>query len=137
MPAGLAHPHRRFTPGDTVTLDLAVRPRLTAPDARIDAVRGCAAIERGPVVYCLESVELPPGLGPDTLRLDAGAAPADRDGGVGITCRVVPAEDTAWPYAPRPATDPAGDPITVTLRPYHDWASRGPSTMRVWIPLAD
>lgn len=70
------------------------------------------------------------------MRLDAEAALTDRDGGVGITCRVVGEEDTAWPYSPGPAARPAGDPIAVTLRPYHNWASRGPSTMRVWLPLA-
>jgi hypothetical protein len=24
----------------------------------------------------------------------------------------------------------------VALYPYHDWANRGPSTMRVWMPVA-
>ena len=26
------------------------------------------------------------------------------------------------------------DTIELTLTPYHSWANRGPSTMRVWIP---
>ena len=36
-------------------------PRLTVPDPRIDAVRGCVAIERGPLVYCIETADLPAG----------------------------------------------------------------------------
>ena len=36
-------------------LELDVSPRLTAPNPRIDAVRGCVALERGPIVYCVEA----------------------------------------------------------------------------------
>ncbi|MEU8239489.1 beta-L-arabinofuranosidase domain-containing protein [Actinoplanes missouriensis] len=134
---GLVHLRRRFAPGDTVVLDLAVRPRLTAPDPRIDAVRGCAVVERGPVVYCAESVDLPEGVAVDALRLDADGGLADRDGGVEVTCHVSPPVDGAWPYGPaRPAGD-GSERVPVMLRPYHDWASRGPSTMRVWLPLGE
>ncbi|BAL90136.1 hypothetical protein AMIS_49160 [Actinoplanes missouriensis 431] len=134
---GPVHLRRRFAPGDTVVLDLAVRPRLTAPDPRIDAVRGCAVVERGPVVYCAESVDLPEGVAVDALRLDAEGGLADRDGGVEVTCHVSPPVDGAWPYGPaRPAGD-GGERVPVMLRPYHDWASRGPSTMRVWLPLGE
>jgi hypothetical protein len=27
--------------------------------------------------------------------------------------------------------------VEVPLVPYHDWANRGPSTMRVWLPVSD
>src|SRR5690606_2439594 len=58
--------------GDVVVLDLPVAPRLTWPDPRIDAVRGCVAVERGPVVLCLESVDLPAGVTVDDVRVDPG-----------------------------------------------------------------
>ena len=55
MPAGgYAEVRRRWRDGTQVVLLLDVSPRLTVPNPRIDAVRGCLAIERGPVVYCLE-----------------------------------------------------------------------------------
>jgi DUF1680 family protein len=133
---GLIHLRRRFAPGDIIVLDLAVRPRLTAPDTRIDSVRGCAVVERGPVVYCAESVDLPDGVSVDALRLDAGAGMTDRDGGVDVSCRIVPAGDAPWPYTDPATPEPPAVDVPVTLRPYHEWASRGPSTMRVWLPLA-
>ena len=46
-----------WRPGDKVTLELPLAPRLTAPHPRIDAVRGCLAIERGPLVYCVEQAD--------------------------------------------------------------------------------
>ena len=56
-------------PGDVVILTLPNEPRLMFPDARIDAVRGSAAIERGPLVLCAESLDLPDGVALEDLRL--------------------------------------------------------------------
>ncbi|KUM76062.1 beta-L-arabinofuranosidase domain-containing protein [Streptomyces curacoi] len=50
---------RRWAPGDTLTVALDLAARLTRPDPRVDAVRGCVAIERGPLVHCLEGVDHP------------------------------------------------------------------------------
>jgi DUF1680 family protein len=44
----------------TATLELAMPWRVTEPDPRVEATRGCVAIERGPLVYCLEGDELTP-----------------------------------------------------------------------------
>jgi uncharacterized protein len=40
-----------------VRLRLDLSPRLTYPDPRVDALRGCVAIERGPFVYCFEQTD--------------------------------------------------------------------------------
>ena len=42
------------------TLELQLPPRVTEADRRIAATRGCVAIERGPLVYCLEGDRLVP-----------------------------------------------------------------------------
>jgi DUF1680 family protein len=112
---------RRFTAGEEIVLELPMRPRLTGPDPRVDAVRGCVAVERGPEVLCAESVDLPDGITIDNLRLDPGVTPVDRDGAVVVAAR---------PYGS--GTGPARE---ITLHPYHRWARRGPSTMRVWLPV--
>ena len=136
---------RTFRPGDEVVLELPVAPRFTWPDPRIDAVRGCVAVERGPEVLCVESVDVPEVDHVDRLRLDTSVAPWEVDGRVVVRARPRAFADDAWPYsATDPATSPATSPepdgaarcpdLDVTLVPYHDWANRGPSTMRVWIP---
>ncbi|WP_433364962.1 glycoside hydrolase family 127 protein [Actinoplanes sp. CA-142083] len=131
---GWAHLNRRFSPGDIVVLELPMQPRITAPDPRIDAIRGCVAVERGPVVLCAESVDLPPGVDLNALRVLPHAE--ERDGAVVVTGRTVQPPVHGWPYgiAIEPSTTGTVD---VPLRPYHRWARRGPSTMRVWLPLAD
>jgi hypothetical protein len=50
---------RSFAVDEVVELELDVTPRWTWPDPRIDSVRGCVAAERGPLVLCVESVDLP------------------------------------------------------------------------------
>jgi len=124
-------------PGDVVTLDLPVPARFTRPDPRIDALRGCVAVERGPEVLCVESVDLPGGS-LDDLRVDASLAPREVDGVVHVRGVRVSSPDRAWPYGSAddpPEADPTSPPADVPLRPYHSWAESGPSTMRIWLPV--
>ncbi|AEE44939.1 glycoside hydrolase family 127 protein [Cellulomonas fimi] len=132
---GVAVVRRVFAVGDEVRLSLPVEPRVTTPDDRIDAVRGCVAVERGPLVLCAESTDLPGGLHVDAIRLDASAPlVSDGDGARG-RARAVEHADAGWPYGPQ-AHERAADGFDLRLVPYHSWANRGPSTMRVWIPTA-
>ena len=64
--------------GDRVVLDLGVTPRVTEPDTRIDAVRGCIALERGPLVYAVETVDLPAGVDVEGLAIDLSHPIVDR-----------------------------------------------------------
>ena len=131
--AGEVRVRRAFVAGDEVRLVLPVAPRVTVADARVDAVRGSVAVERGPVVLCAESVDLPGGADVAGLRVDADVAVRADGDGARLTGRLVPAADASWPYG---VPGPEGEPVPVDLRlvPYHSWANRGPSTMRVWLP---
>jgi DUF1680 family protein len=134
---GLVQLRRRFTAGETLTLLLPVRPRFVAADDRIDSVRGQLAVQRGPVVYCVESTDVPGDVPVDALRLDPGIAPVDHGDAVVVTCRVATHPQHDWPYPPLTGRNApaAGPPLKIPLRPYHRGARRGPSTMRVWMPL--
>ena len=65
----------RWSPGDRVVLDLAMPARFTLPDRHVDAVRGCVAVERGPLVYCLEEADLPPGIALADVSIDTSVVP--------------------------------------------------------------
>ncbi|WP_369190542.1 glycoside hydrolase family 127 protein [Streptomyces sp. R08] len=137
---------RAWAPGDSVVLELALEPRLTAADPRVDAVRGCAAIERGPLVYCLEQVDVPGG-GLDDIVLDPTRPLAvkhrpDLLGGVTTVVaagyrRNLAEDGSWWPYrAAGPEAAPAGDLVELTAIPYHAWANRQDGSMRVWLPTS-
>jgi uncharacterized protein len=129
---GYATMERDWRPGDELRLDLPLAPRWTRPDPRVDAVRGCVAAERGPLVYCVESVDQGPGTRLDEVAVDAAAPPADQgtDGGLG---GAVTLGCTARPMRVG-EPDQATAVTPLTLVPYHLWGNRGPAAMRVWLP---
>ncbi|HLI00546.1 MAG TPA: beta-L-arabinofuranosidase domain-containing protein, partial [Acidimicrobiales bacterium] len=136
---------REWRAGDEVSIELPVRPRLTYPSPRIDASRGSVAVERGPLVYCVEGIDTPKG---SVLDIGIPASAAVGDGpvmtiggtevvGVDIDARVADRGADAWPYAATPPdSGPGPDGTDVALRavPYFARANRGARDMRVWIP---
>jgi DUF1680 family protein len=130
-PGSYAQIHRQWTRGDVVTLTLPMPPRLTRPDERIDAVRGCLAIERGPLVYCLEQADQPDGALIDRVRIEDGpgrpALTEVAEPGLlgGITVVEAPGRASA-----------GGAAVTLRAVPYFTWANRDLGAMRVWIPQA-
>jgi DUF1680 family protein len=127
--SGYAEVHRAWRPGDEVRLELPVRPQWTRPDPRVDAVRGCVALERGPLVYCLESTDQEPGVSLEAVAADTSAelAEAEAPGGVAVAGegRTIAVADGG----PVPGTA-----ARLAFVPYCSWGNRGPSTMRVWVP---
>ncbi|MET0715795.1 MAG: glycoside hydrolase family 127 protein, partial [Mycetocola sp.] len=123
---------RAFTVGDEIVLTLPVEARWTTPDPRIDALRGQLAVERGPLVLCLESTDVPNADSVDELR--ATGELHDVDGVVSIGIRRLTVADHDWPFGVG-APEISSETESVTLLPYHSWANRGPSTMRVWLPV--
>ncbi|MDP3950689.1 MAG: glycoside hydrolase family 127 protein [Microbacterium sp.] len=130
---------RIFTPGDVVELDFPLAPRFTWPHPRIDAVRGAVAVERGPLVLCIESTDLPAGVGIDDVRVDTAAEPRADGDGARVRVDILDPEPPASSCPPfgAPAHPTVRDEAEITLIPYHRWAERGPSTMRVFTPAAD
>jgi uncharacterized protein len=137
---------RTWTAGDAVELELPLDVRLTAADERIDAVRDCVAIERGPLVYAVEQADQPTGVVVDDLRIDT-SAPASAEhrsdllGGVTVVSLQGAASKHAtaqWPYLPADAgSSSTGPGVEVTAVPYFAWANRGIGPMRVWLPRLD
>ncbi|MGW0200009.1 glycoside hydrolase family 127 protein [Nonomuraea sp. NPDC003201] len=137
---GMATVRRAFRAGEVITLELPMEPRFTWPDPRIDAVRGCVAVERGPEVLCAESHDLPHPGGLDALtidpRSDPRSGPRAEPGEVLVRGRLAAPPDRPWAYSGAAAASAADvEWFDVPLRPYHSWARRGPSSMRVWLPI--
>ncbi|RSM73244.1 hypothetical protein DMB66_04295 [Actinoplanes sp. ATCC 53533] len=122
---GVVERRRDWHPGDEVILRLEMPVRRIEPDPRVDAVRGCVAFERGPLVYCVESADLPADAVLEDIRWDpsreavAAARPDLPDGVIGVGL---------------PVTGLAAGDGTVPAVPYHAWANRGAGGMRVWLP---
>ena len=144
---GYVRLRREWRPGDRVELELDMAPRLVAPHPRIDAVRGCLAIERGPLVYSFEQADHGSALD-DLTVCPAGplrdAPPPDALPGivaVEASGRHAP-EPTAAPGRGRTRRSPPvhrgrpGTAQTLLAVPYFAWGNRGAGAMRVWIPVS-
>ena len=148
LPAGAyATVSRAWQPGDRAVLELPMPARLTEPHPAVDAVRGCLAIERGPLVHCLEQVDAPAGVALADVAVVRGGDLRegfrhDLLGGV-VTVRadglaMGPHRAPGWPYRDVSCADPPRQarPVTLTAVPYFAWANRAPGPMRVWVPGA-
>jgi DUF1680 family protein len=131
---GVASITREFGEGDTIELELPISPRWVTPDPRVDAVRGSVAVERGPLVMCVESVDLLPGSSVNDIRVDTTAPLLDDDGVASVELKTMNFTDTNWLSGGDEVQATQADAHRVSLIPYYQWANRGPSTMRVWLP---
>lgn len=134
---------RRWKPSDSICLNLGMPVTLMECDPRVRENYCSVAVQRGPIIYCAESIDNP-GVSIMDLELESagfGAAfDADLLGGV---VKITGAGVSTDPNAARgPLYRPAGeapafalDRKPITLVPYHAWANRGPSHMTVWMPF--
>lgn len=134
---------------DRVVVTLGMRERLTAPNQRIREDLGKVAVERGPLVYCMEGMDQPGGdsnLFEWTLETNGGAQPrftsefkADLLNGVVVLRHPASRPSTAAADSPLYQTlrkPGGGNGVSgeVTLVPYYTFHNRDITPMQVWIP---
>ena len=94
-------------------------------------IRGTVAFERGPLVYCIESADLPAGVALESVRVDPDVEPRTVD-----RSDLAPSLVGLATMARSIDLDGAPDqPIELAAIPYFAWANRGADAMRVWIPV--
>ena len=133
---GYAVVERDWRPGDSVTLDLDMTPRMVRPHPRIDAVRGSVAFLRGPLVYCFEQIDQPAGADLADVAVDARGVP--HVAGDVLEVPGIQRTPAAWGGSLYRDDDPAPEPgrqVTLIATPYHRWANRTVDAMRIWVPL--
>jgi hypothetical protein len=132
---------RAWKDGDRIALDLAMPPMRVTCDPRVAENRGSIALQRGPLVYCLEGADHP-GVDVRLVRVTSEtfrtAHRRDLLGGVTtITGEgLVPEDPDDLGPLYRPATQPRSPklrPIALHAIPYYAWANRGAGPMTVWM----
>ncbi len=135
---GYAAIERDWATGDTVELRLPMMPVLMEAHPRVEADRWQVAIQRGPIVYCLEEQDQPAPLTHIAIRRDhplhSAWEPEFLNGIVAIEGMAELLEsDEAWGNALyRPLRERALKPFRAI--PYYAWDHRRPCPMRVWLP---
>jgi DUF1680 family protein len=131
--------HRTWQPGDRVRLSLAMKPTVMASDPRVAENRCNVALQRGPLVYCLEAHDNP-GFSVLEAMLDADAeiVAEHRPKLLGSVTMLtapgaVPVQPETALYHPWRPERPITRPVTLTAIPYYAWNNRGPCAMTVWM----
>lgn len=133
--------NRVWKTGDRVEVNLPMPVKLIESNPLVEETRNQVAVKRGPVVYCLESVD-----NPDTKLTALALSPKNNLKPKLITIEnseIMALEGTAqrldatnWTnQLYREVSDKAPVSTPVRLIPYYAWSNRGHSEMAVWIPL--
>ena len=133
---GYAYLTRSFQEGDVIELSFDMTPYKVYASSKVPADTGCAAVQRGPVVYCAEGLD----NGGDVLSLSLAAEGAVTQlpyepellGGI------IPLAAEGWRTQPTQELysreRPQRQAADIRLVPYYTWGNRGENQMRVWLP---
>jgi DUF1680 family protein len=135
--------------GDVLEVEFAMPPLLIEANPRIDSVRGCVALQRGPIVYCWEGQDQEPGVNLLDLEIDLANEwtshwRSELLGGVMVLEGAgYQLERSGWAenklYRPmvlgneNQSTDRK---VKLTAIPYYAWGNRSLRSMRVWMPVS-
>jgi DUF1680 family protein len=139
---------RRWAAGDRINLQMAMSPQVLEANPRVADDTGRVAVQRGPLVYCLEGLDQSSGVNLSDVALEVGKRPDsefqsemknDLLGGVlllhhtGISYERNASENALYPRYTG-ASDKTKK-VPLTFIPYYAWANRQATSMQVWTPL--
>ena len=140
---------RRWTSGDVVKLQFDMTPQILEANSRVVENNGRAAVQRGPLVYCLEALDQKDGLSLNDVALAASGSSASNgfnesfekdllDGVVVLHhdgAAFQASEARRALYFPASAAANKSSKVSLTFIPYYAWNNRKPTQMLVWTPL--
>ena len=127
--------------GDTVELDLPMKTKLIEANPLAEEIRGQVAVQRGPIIYCLESNDLN-GAHLDDIIIpsDAEFIPVDTTlEGSHVTMLETTAlcrNEASWKNTLYRESTTKYNQVKISLIPYYAWGNRGKSEMEIFIPEA-
>jgi DUF1680 family protein len=141
VPGTYASVNRTWKAGDQVQLLLPMPVQKMESHPLVEETRNHVALQRGPLVYCLESKDLPEGTG-----LLNASVPLDSEfstfvnrqlpGIVSLRATLSTHAGQDWSrHLYRPRDSKVGRSVEAQFIPYFAWGNRGSSEMSVWIPL--
>ena len=138
---------RRWSPGDIISVKFNMAPQVLEANARVVDDYGRVAVQRGPLVYCLEQLDQPQGVPLYDVLLDLRAKSSSQfeehfdanllGGIVVLKHEGAVAENSASAnklysaFTPSPSQSRK---VELQFIPYYAWANRNPTPMQVWTP---
>jgi DUF1680 family protein len=133
---------RKWKAGDEILLDLGMEPFLVESHPLVEENQNLVAVQMGPVVYCLESADLPEGIRPSDVlirvrgHLDPVPVSIGKQRMLGLETEAkVRQIDTRGQALYRRLEDHPLETIKIRLIPYYAWGNRETGDMSVWLPV--
>ena len=131
---------RSWRAGDVIDLDLPMKIHLMEGHPRIEEIRNQVAVKRGPIIYCIESPDLPGdcsilevGL-PGNAKMDASYRP-DFLGGVSVIETNICIRKDKNEDLYRKVEKAEWQSLDTILVPYFAWSNRARAEMTVFMPI--
>lgn len=135
---GYVRIEREWAAGDRVELDLEMPVQRVYSHPLVRANAGKVAVQRGPLVYCLEEADNGANLHEIVLPREAELTAVREEqllgGVVTVRAEAEKLREEDWTnglYSPEAAV--GTKPHTVKFIPYYAWANRGEGEMTVWV----
>jgi uncharacterized protein len=138
---------RQWSAGDAARIEFEMTPQALEANAKVIEDNGRVALQRGPLVYCLEEMDQPAGVALSDVAVNAGksrsgAFEAEFEpsllGGVVVLRHAGAAYETSpsdnglyFRYGVNPRKSRT---VPLTFIPYYAWANRAATPMQVWTP---
>lgn len=118
---------RTWKPDDVIELELPMEVRRVKANDQVEDDRGMLAMERGPIVYCLEGIDQP-----DSVVFNK-FIPADAKIGATFDANLLKGVMVLSGTAKEVAQDGSIKDIPFKAIPYSTWNNRGAGQMEVWV----
>jgi DUF1680 family protein len=115
--------------------------QLMVSNKLVEETRNQVAVKRGPVVYCLESVDLPGDCGiydiqiPQSTKFTSRKEKIDNGTVMNLYGNAFQIRNDNWEGQLYRETSQKHEEINIRLVPYYAWGNRGKTDMTVWLPL--
>lgn len=134
--------NRVWKKGDVVELDMEMRVKLMESNPLVEETRNQVVVKRGPLVYCLEGMDVADGrriddvLIPSTIQFTPTEITIDGSKMIALDGEARLMDETSWDNVLYREVGKADRTVKIRLIPYFAWGNRGKSEMTVWMPLA-
>ena len=140
MPGTFARIERQWAKGDEIAIDMPMKTTFVEGHPRIEELRNQVALKRGPVVYCIESADLPKGADITDVYISSEKTLAsnyrsDFLGGLATLEGEVLIRKDKGEGMYNEVQKPKFEAYKTNFIPYYAWSNRGQGEMTVFLPV--
>lgn len=140
-PGTYAEIKRKWNKGDVVELNIPMKARLIESNPMVEESRNQLAVMYGPLVYCIESNDLPAGISihdvliPTDIELSPFATTIGKSKVLMLRGKAKALKNNDWNRVLYREVNDNKTDIDISLVPYYAWNNRGNYDMSVWLRM--